>query len=113
MAEAPAPFSFQDVRLRPWPQIGDRVEHPFLPERLNGSPRRPIGQVPPGRLVPYNSDCSSTPGSAVFVYDKVHLVPSGSTTVPLIHPVVTKFFDEVGGFHKEINTSWVAPLDNL
>jgi apolipoprotein N-acyltransferase len=102
--EAPAPFSFEDSQFAKLASnLATRFAHPFLAGVIEWkTPVDPADQVPPGRLVPYNSAILvDAQGQRVFVYDKVHLVPFGEyEPFPLIHKVVTSLSEEVGGFHK-------------
>ena len=102
--EAPAPFSFQDLRFA---KIASKLaidfQHPFLAGAIEWKASvDPAESAPRTRLVPYNSALLfDAQGQRVFVYDKVHLVPFGEyEPFPLIHRVVARFSDEVGGFHK-------------
>jgi apolipoprotein N-acyltransferase len=111
--EAPAPFSFQDIRFATIAsKLAVRFKHPFLAGAIEWKPPvDPSDMVPLGRLVPYNSALLfDAQGQRVFVYDKVHLVPFGEyEPFPLIHRVVTSVSGEVGGFHKG-NKYLVGPL---
>src|SRR5215467_7958188 len=105
--EAPAPFSFQDSQFaKISSSLATRFGHPFLAGVIEWKlPVEPSDRAPAGRLVPYNSAQLVDPqGQRVFVYDKVHLVPFGEyEPFPLIHRVVARFSEEVGGFHKGNN----------
>jgi apolipoprotein N-acyltransferase len=102
--EAPAPFSFQDLRFaKIASSLAIQFKHPFLAGAIEWKP--PVDaadKVPHGNLAPYNSALLfDAQGQRVFVYDKIHLVPFGEyEPFPLIHRVVTSVSDEVGGFHK-------------
>jgi apolipoprotein N-acyltransferase len=102
--EAPAPFSFQDLRFA---KIASKLaidfKHPFLAGAIEWKPPvDPTDTVPHGNLAPYNSALLfDAQGQRVFVYDKIHLVPFGEyEPFPLIHQVVASVSEEVGGFHK-------------
>ena len=62
-------------------------------------------------LVPFNSALLfNSQGQRIFSYDKIHLVPFGEyEPFPLIHEVVNRVSDEVGGFRKG-QTYGVGPL---
>jgi apolipoprotein N-acyltransferase len=102
--EAPAPFSFQDLRFAKIAStLAIAFKHPFLDGAIEWKPPvDPADKVPHGNLAPYNSALLfDAQGQRVFVYDKIHLVPFGEyEPFPLIHHVVTSVSDEVGGFHK-------------
>jgi apolipoprotein N-acyltransferase len=102
--EAPAPFSFQDVRFA---KIASKLaidfKHPFLAGAIEWKPPvNPKDIVPHGGVAPYNSALLFDPqGQRIFVYDKIHLVPFGEyEPFPLIHQVVASVSEEVGGFYK-------------
>jgi len=102
--EAPAPFSFQDVRFaKIASKLATDSKHPFLAGAIEWKPPvDPTDVVPHGGIAPYNSALLFDPqGQRVFVYDKIHLVPFGEyEPFPLIHQVVNSVSEEVGGFHK-------------
>jgi apolipoprotein N-acyltransferase len=102
--EAPAPFSFQDVRFaKIASKLATDSQHPFLAGAIEWKPLvDPTDVVPHGGIAPYNSALLFDPqGQRVFVYDKIHLVPFGEyEPFPLIHQVVNSVSEEVGGFHK-------------
>jgi apolipoprotein N-acyltransferase len=102
--EAPAPFSFQDVRFaKIASKLATDFKHPFLAGAIEWKPPvDPKDIVPHGGVAPYNSALLFDPqGQRIFVYDKIHLVPFGEyEPFPLIHQVVSSVSEEVGGFHK-------------
>jgi apolipoprotein N-acyltransferase len=102
--EAPAPFSFQDLRFaKIASSLAIQFKHPFLAGAIEWKPPvDPTDRVASSNLAPYNSALLfDAQGQRVFVYDKIHLVPFGEyEPFPLIHRVVTSVSDEVGGFHK-------------
>ncbi|HTQ62970.1 MAG TPA: apolipoprotein N-acyltransferase [Candidatus Solibacter sp.] len=102
--EAPAPFSYQDVRFGQMAtNLAIRFGNPFIvgvvewkPETVStGGTRHTI-------MAPYNSALMfDGQGRRVFSYDKIHLVPFGEyEPFPLIHRVVANVSSEVGGFRK-------------
>jgi apolipoprotein N-acyltransferase len=102
--EAPAPFSYQDPRFAQFAsQLTAKFGHPFLVGVIEWKPPAD-GAVTSthAALVPFNSALLFNPqGQRVFSYDKIHLVPFGEyEPFPLIHEVVNRVSDEVGGFRK-------------
>jgi apolipoprotein N-acyltransferase len=109
--EAPAPFSYQDPRFAQFAsQLAAKFGHPFLVGVIEFKPPTD-GATTHSTTVPFNSALLFNPqGQRIFSYDKIHLVPFGEyEPFPLIHEVVNRVSDEVGGFRKG-QTYGVGPL---
>ena len=102
--EAPAPFSYQDVRFAHMAStLATDFGHPFIVGVVEWKPETSsAGGTSHTILAPYNSALMfDAQGRRVFSYDKVHLVPFGEyEPFPLIHRVVANVSSEVGGFRK-------------
>jgi apolipoprotein N-acyltransferase len=102
--EAPAPFSYQDPRFAEFAsQLGEEFGHPFLVGVIEWkAPADGAATTAHAALVPFNSALLfNSQGQRMFSYDKIHLVPFGEyEPFPLIHEVVNRVSDEVGGFRK-------------
>lgn len=102
--EAPAPFSYQDVRFaRLATDLAIQFRHPFIVGVIEWKPQTvSMGGSRHVILEPYNSALMfDAQGRRVFSYDKIHLVPFGEyEPFPLIHRVVANVSSEVGGFRK-------------
>jgi apolipoprotein N-acyltransferase len=102
--EAPAPFSYQDPRFAQFAsQLAAKFGHPFLVGVIEWKPpAEGAATTAQATLVPFNSALLFNPqGQRIFSYDKIHLVPFGEyEPFPLIHEVVNRVSDEVGGFRK-------------
>jgi apolipoprotein N-acyltransferase len=99
--EAPAPFSFQDVRFaKRASSLAIRFGHPYIAGVIEW--KKQADTLGRQGFFAYNSALEfDAQGQRVFSYDKVHLVPFGEyEPFPLIHRVVTSVSDEVGGFQK-------------
>jgi apolipoprotein N-acyltransferase len=111
--EAPAPFSYQDPRFAEFASgLGAKFGHPFLVGVIEWKPPADgAAATTHAALVPFNSALLFNPqGQRIFSYDKIHLVPFGEyEPFPLIHEVVNRVSDEVGGFRKG-QTYGVGPL---
>jgi apolipoprotein N-acyltransferase len=110
--EAPAPFSYQDPRFAQFAsQLAAKFGHPFLVGVIEFKPPADGAATAHSTTVPFNSALLFNPqGQRVFSYDKIHLVPFGEyEPFPLIHEVVNRVSDEVGGFRKG-QTYGVGPL---
>jgi apolipoprotein N-acyltransferase len=110
--EAPAPFSYQDLRFAQFAsQLAAKFGHPFLVGVIEFKPPTDGAATAHSTTVPFNSALLFNPqGQRVFSYDKIHLVPFGEyEPFPLIHEVVNRVSDEVGGFRKG-QTYGVGPL---
>jgi apolipoprotein N-acyltransferase len=99
--EAPAPFSFQDVRFaRRASSLAIRFGNPYIAGVIEWKREEDAA----GRTLmdPYNSALLlDAQGQRIFSYDKIHLVPFGEyEPFPLIHRVVSSVSSEVGGFRK-------------
>jgi apolipoprotein N-acyltransferase len=110
--EAPAPFSFQDVRFaRRASSLAIRFGNPYIAGAIEWKREEDAA----GRTLmdPYNSALLiDAQGQRIFSYDKIHLVPFGEyEPFPLIHRVVSSVSSEVGGFRKGSSYS-VARLPN-
>src|SRR3984893_2729370 len=101
--EAPAPFSYQDPRFAQFAsQLAAKFGHPFLVGVIEFKPPTDGAATAHSTTVPFNSALLFNPqGQRIFSYDKIHLVPFGEyEPFPLIHEVVNRVSDEVGGFRK-------------
>ena len=102
--EAPAPFSYQDPRFAQFAsQLAAKFGHPFLVGVIEWKPLADgAATTAHAAQVPFNSALLFNPqGQRIFSYDKIHLVPFGEyEPFPLIHEVVNRVSDEVGGFRK-------------
>jgi apolipoprotein N-acyltransferase len=102
--EAPAPFSYQDPRFAQFAsKLAANFGHPFLVGVIEWKPPADgAASTAHATLVPFNSALLFNPqGQRIFSYDKIHLVPFGEyEPFPLIHEVVNRVSDEVGGFRK-------------
>jgi len=102
--EAPAPFSYQDPRFAEFAsQLGAKFGHPFLVGVIEWKPPTDGAATSAhATLVPFNSALLfNSQGQRIFSYDKIHLVPFGEyEPFPLIHEVVNRVSEEVGGFRK-------------
>ncbi|MGH9741744.1 MAG: apolipoprotein N-acyltransferase [Candidatus Acidiferrum sp.] len=102
--EAPAPFSYQDVRFaRLATSLAIHFDHPFIVGVVEWKQVTvSTGGTQHTIMAPYNSALLfNAQGRRVFSYDKVHLVPFGEyEPFPLIHRVVANVSSEVGGFRK-------------
>jgi apolipoprotein N-acyltransferase len=111
--EAPAPFSYQDPRFAQFAsQLAVKFGYPFLVGVIEWKPPADgAATVAHAALVPFNSALLfNAQGQRIFSYDKIHLVPFGEyEPFPLIHEVVNRVSDEVGGFRKG-QTYGVGPL---
>ena len=111
--EAPAPFSYQDPRFAQFAsQLAVKFGYPFLVGVIEWKPPADVGAtVAHAALVPFNSALLfNAQGQRIFSYDKIHLVPFGEyEPFPLIHEVVNRVSDEVGGFRKG-QTYGIGPL---
>jgi len=111
--EAPAPFSYQDPRFAQFAtQLAAKFGHPFLVGVIEWkTPTDGAATSAHAAMVPFNSALLFNPqGQRIFSYDKIHLVPFGEyEPFPLIHEVVNRVSDEVGGFRKG-QTYGVGPL---
>jgi apolipoprotein N-acyltransferase len=110
--EAPAPFSYQDPRFAQFAsQLAAKFGHPFLVGVIEFKSPTDGAATAYSATVPFNSALLFNPqGQRVFSYDKIHLVPFGEyEPFPLIHEVVNRVSDEVGGFRKG-QTYGVGPL---
>jgi len=110
--EAPAPFSFQDVRFaRRASSLAIRFGNPYIAGAIEWKKEADAA----GRMAmaAYNSALLfDAQGQRLFSYDKIHLVPFGEyEPFPLIHRVVSSVSSEVGGFRKGSSYS-VARLPN-
>jgi apolipoprotein N-acyltransferase len=111
--EAPAPFSYQDPRFAEFAsRLAANFGHPFLVGVIEWkAPADGAASTAHATLVPFNSALLFNPqGQRIFSYDKMHLVPFGEyEPFPLIHEVVNRVSEEVGGFRKG-QTYGVGPL---
>lgn len=102
--EAPAPFSYQDVKFaRMATDLAVDFHNPFIMGAVEWKPQTVSnGQTTHTVMEPYNSALMiDAQGRRDFSYDKVHLVPFGEyEPFPLIHRVVSNVSSEVGGFRK-------------
>jgi apolipoprotein N-acyltransferase len=102
--EAPAPFSYQDPRFAEFAsRLGAKFGHPFLVGVIEWkAPADGAAANAHATQVPFNSALLFNPqGQRIFSYDKIHLVPFGEyEPFPLIHEVVNRVSEEVGGFRK-------------